>query len=454
MKLDARREALLRRTFIDYRATSEFLRQPVIFERAQGLYCWDTEGKAYLDAISGVFTVVLGHGHPRVLDAVRRQMERIAFAPPLHGIADVTLDFIEKIGAVTPGNLKYVKPFSGGSEATEAAMKFVRQYHKQTGNPGKYKFVSRYHGYHGGTGAAMAASGTGPRKTKFEPHMAGFLKVFPPNHYRRDFRDWDECNRFAARSIGDVIEHEDPDTVAGVILEPVGNTGGIVTPTPEYFRIVREICDRYHVTLIVDEVITGFGKTGRMFAAQTLGVTPDILCCGKGLSNGVLPIGAMIAREDMAAAFEGEPEENRQFAHGHTFAGNPLAAAAGIAVIDTIVEERLDERAGQLGEMLAARLERLREYGVVREVRGRGVLRGVELVKDTATMEPFPELGQALKRIAVENGLILRVDPSWFAVSPALVASEAEIAEICGRIEQCLVQALQQVRPDRVYAVR
>jgi len=445
MPLDPRRERLLRRTFIDYQQTSEFLRNPLIIDRAQGLYYWDRDGKRYFDAIGGIFVATLGHGHPRVMEAMRRQMDIMTFAPPLHGIADVTLDFIEKLGEVAPGNLKFVKPFSGGSEATESAMKFVRQYFKQTGRPGKYKFISRYHGYHGGTAAAMSASGTGMRKTKFEPHMPGFLKVFPPNHYRKYFSDWDECNRFAARTLEDVILHEDPDTVAGFLVEPVGNTGGVITPTEEYFRIVRDICDRYQVMLIFDEVITGFGKTGSMFAAQALGVTPDILCCGKGLSNGAVPIGAMIAREDMADAFYGAPEENIHFAHGHTFAGNPLAAAVGLAVIRTIEEERLDWQARRTGDYLARRLAKLAGHGVVREVRGRGVFRGVELVRDTRSMEPFPELGAALKRIALKNGLILRVDPSWFAVSPALVATEADIDEMCGLIEKCFAEALDEV---------
>lgn len=445
MPLDARRTSLLKRTFIDYTQTAKFLEQPLVFRRAERLHYEDIEGKRYFDAIGGIFVVILGHGHPRVMEAMRRQMDIMTFAPPLHGIADITLDFVEKLGAAAPGNLKYVKPFSGGSESTEAAMKFVRQYYKQTGHPSKYKFVSRYQGYHGGTAAAMAASGTGPRKTKFEPQMPGFVKVFPPTHYRAYFSDWDECNRFAAKSVEDVILHEDPATVAGFIVEPVGNTGGIITPTPEYFRMIREICDRHNVALIFDEVITGFGKTGSMFAAQTLGVTPDIICCGKGLSNGVFPIGAMIARQDMADAFYGAAEENIQFAHGHTFAGNPLAAAVGMAVIDTIEDERLDERAQRNGEYLEKRLRNLARHGVVREVRGRGILRGVELVKDTRSMQPFPELGEALKRIAVQNGLILRVDPSWFAVSPALVATEGELDEMCSLIEKSLEQALDEV---------
>jgi len=445
MKITPREEALLKRTFVDYYPTSEFLLDPLILERAQGLYYWDTQGRRYFDAIGGIFVATLGHGHPRLLEAMRKQMEKMTFAPPLHGIAGVTLDFIERVGMVTPGNLKYVKAFSGGSEATESAMKFVRQYFKQTGHPGKYKFISRYHGYHGGTAGAMSASGTGPRKTKFEPQMPGFLKVFPPTHYRSRFESWEECNRFAAQSVEDVIVSEDPETVAGVMVEPVGNTGGIITPTAEYFQILREICDRHNVMLIFDEVITGFGKTGSMFAAQTYGVTPDIICCGKGLSSGVIPIGAMIAREDMADAFWGTAADDVHFAHGHTFASNPLACAVGMAVIDEIVENALDVRAQCMGEYLRTRLEGLKKYGVVREVRGKGILLGVELVKDTGTLEPFPELGRALKKTALRNGIILRIDPSWFAVSPALIATDEQLDEMCGLIEKSFAEALDEV---------
>src|SRR6266849_2865187 len=401
MPISSRQKELLKRTFIDYQQTSEFLDNHIIENKADGLYYWDLEDKRYFDAIGGIFVASLGHRHPRLLDAVRRQMERITFAPPLHGIADITLDFVEKIGSVTPGNLKYVKGFSGGSEAVEAAMKFTRQYFKQTGHPGKYKFISRYHSYHGGTFGGMAASGTGSRKTKFEPQMPGFLKVLRPTAYRDRFASWEEANRFAAESFEDVIIHEDPETVAGVLVEPIGNTGGIITPTGEYFRILRDICDRHRVILIYDEVITGFGKTGAMFAAQTFGVTPDIICSGKGLSSGAIPLGVMIAREDMASAFWGAEQDNLQFAHGHTFAGNPLSAAVGIAVIDELVEKDLPAKALRLGAYLADRLRCLKKFGVVREVRGRGVLLGVEFVKDTAGMEPFAELGVALKKTAL-----------------------------------------------------
>jgi adenosylmethionine-8-amino-7-oxononanoate aminotransferase len=435
VNLSTRQERLVRRTFIDYCATSDFLENPLVIDRADGLYCWDTEGKRYFDAIGGIFVAVLGHRHPRVLEAMRRQMERATFVPPLHGISDVTLDFIERLGEVAPGNLDFAKPFSGGSEAVEAAMKFVRQYFKQSGHPGKYKFVSRYYSYHGGTFGGMAASGGGARKTKFEPQLAGFPKVFPPTYYRERFASWEEANRFAAQSVEDVILHEDPDSVAGVIVEPIGNTGGIITPTAEYFQMLRETCDRHNVALIFDEVITGFAKTGKMFAAQTYGVTPDIICTGKGISGGAVPLGAMIAREDLAGAFQGPPGSARHFAHGHTFAGNPLACAVGIAVIDEIVEKDLCAKAERLGEYIAARLACLRKLGVVREIRGKGVLRGVEFT--------VPNLGHALKKTALRNGIILRIDPSWFAVSPPLIAEEADIDEMCHLIERSVAEALE-----------
>jgi adenosylmethionine-8-amino-7-oxononanoate aminotransferase len=445
MQLTDRQISLLSRTFIDYQPTSEFLESPLVMERADGLYYWDTEGKRYFDAIGGVFVASLGHRHPRVMKAMRDQMEKITFAPPLISITDVALDLVEKLGEVSPGALNFVKPFSGGSEAVEAALKFTRQYYKQTGRPGKYKFISRYYSYHGGTFGGMGASGSGSRKSKFEPQMDGFVKVFPPSFYRDRFPSWEEANRFAAQSVEDAIVHEDPNTVAAVLVEPIGNTGGIITPTEEYFRIIREACTRLDVLLIFDEVITGFGKTGNMFAAQTFGVTPDIICAGKGISSGAVPLGAMIAREDMAEAFKGSTEENVNFAHGHTFAGNPLACAAGLAVVNEIVERDLCAKTRVLGGYLRDRLACLTRYGVVREVRGRGTLLGVELVRDTKHMQPFPELGRELKKSALEHGIILRVDPTWFAVAPPLIAEERDLDEMCDLIDRSVSTALKRV---------
>jgi adenosylmethionine-8-amino-7-oxononanoate aminotransferase len=445
-----RHQNLIRRTFIDFQQTAEFLERPLIFDRAEGLYVWDLEGRRYFDAIGGIFVAVLGHRPPRVLEAVKRQMERLTFAPPLHGVAEVTLDFIEKLGSVSPGNLNFIKGFSGGSESIEAALKFSRQYFQQAGHPQKTKVISNYLSYHGGTMAAMSASGGARRKIKFEPHVPGFLKAFSPIQLRDRFASWEETNRFCASLFEEIILNENPETVAAVLVEPICNTGGIVTPTEEYFAILRDITRRHNVLLIFDEVLTGFGKTGDMFAAQTFDVVPDILASGKGLSGAVIPSGAIMVREDLADCFYGRPEQEVQFFHGHTYAGNPLAAAAGIAVIEELLEKRLPEKARRLGEQLRRGLEGLKDLGVVREVRGKGVLLGVELVEDPRTNRPFPpgrKLGDALKRTALEHGLILRIDPDWFAVCPPLIAEEGDLVELCALIRASLEAAIARVRP-------
>jgi len=446
MKNLERYERLLKHTFVDYQQTAEIIKSPLIFTKAEGLYVWDIDGKKYFDAIGGIFVACLGHRHPKVMEAMKKQMDRLTLAPPLHGISDVGLEFVEKIGSVSPGNLNFVKGFSGGSESIEAAMKFARQYFKQTGKPGKYKFIGNYLSYHGGTFATMSASGIG-EKIKFEPQMPGFLKILSPLQLRDKFSSWEETNRFCAQMFENIIISENPDTVAAVLLEPICNTGGIITPTEEYFRIIRETCDKYNVMLIFDEVLTGFGKTGDMFCAQTFNVVPDIICAGKALSSGAMPIGSMMAREDYADTFYGEPGE--QFSHGHTYANNPLASAVGIAVINELQEQKLPEKARKTGAYLLKRLEDIKnKYGVIREIRGKGVLRGIELVQDISTFKPFPEgnkLGAALKKTSVDNGLIIRINPDWFAVAPPLIAEESDIDEMCNLIEKSLKEAIDVV---------
>jgi len=441
-------EDMVMKTFIDFHQTKSFLENPVIIKRGKGVYLWDINDKKYFDAIGGVYVASLGHGHPRILEAMRKQAEILTFAPPLHSISDITLQFIERLGQVVPGNLKYIKSFSGGSESVEGALKLVRQYFKQTNKPDKMKYISNYLSYHGATFATMALGGSS-RKLKSEPHMGGFIKNLSPKQLRDDFDTWAETCRFSAKMFEKIILGENPKTIGAIVIEPICNTAGIITPTEEYFKIVREICTKYDIMLIFDEVLTGFGKTGNMFAAQTFNVVPDIICSGKGLSAGVMPLGAFMAREDIAEAFYGTEEDDVQFAHGHTYANFPLGCAIGIEVINILEEEKLVERAGILNSRLVQRLEGLKKYEVIREVRGKGVLLGVEFVEDVETNKPFPEgnkLGDALKKTAIANGLIMRIDPDWFAIAPPLISTDAEIEEMCNLIEQSLVDALKIVR--------
>lgn len=295
---------------------------------------------------------------------------------------------------------------------------------------------------------AMSASGTGMRKTPFEPQMPGFLKLWPPTYFQDRLPEgtsWEEVNRICAHMFEDVIVNEDASTVAGIILEPIGNTGGLITPTEEYFSIVRSICDRHKVLLILDETITGFCKTGSMFGCDSFNVVPDIIVTGKGVSNGIVPLAAMICQVDMAKVFLDDP--SHFFAHGHTFANNPLACAVGSAVLHEMSTHSLDKKAQRLGEVIFNRLSAMQDkFGCIKEVRGRGILRGVLLVKDRETNQAWPELGIALKSTAMRNGLIMRIDPTWFTVAPALCAEEEDIHEMCDLIEQSLGDALQMVR--------
>jgi len=421
----------LRHIMLDLRQMKSFIADPLVMARADGVWYEDVHGKRYLDGLSGIFVVTVGHNNRRVIEAMRQQLDQVAFTPPLHATNVPAVRLAEKLAEITPGDLNTIKLMSSGSEATEAAMKMARQYHRQTGHPQKYKIISRYWGYHGATFGALSATGTVRRKWMFEPTLQGFVHVWPPTCYRCPFGlSYGSCGIRCATIVEDTILLEGPETVAALILEPIGNTGGIVTPPPEYLPLLREICDRYHVLLIFDEIITGFGRTGQMFAAQTFGVLPDLLCMGKGITSGYAPLAALACRDHVAAAFWGEDEDQIEFADGHTYGGNPLSCAAALASINEIVERDLPQRARDLGGQLLHRLEAVQDLGVVGEIRGRGLLIGVELVKDRRTKEQFPagaKLGLRIGRRALEKGLILRYDPDWIAFAPPLVMSDAEL---------------------------
>ena len=422
---------LLEHMFLDFMQMKEFAKDPIVMKSASGVWYQDINGKKYLDGLSGIFTVNIGHGNRRVIDAMKAQLEELAFAPPLHSTNVRALELTKLVSPLMPGDLHTLKFFSGGSEATEAAMKLARQYHKQTGNPGKYKVISRYESYHGATTGSLAASGVPRRKTSFEPFPTGYVHVFPPTCYRCPFGlQYPECAVVCATIVEKVIKQEDPSTVSAMIVEPIGNTGGIITPPEEYFHILREICDRYNVLLIHDEIITGFGRTGEMFASQTFGTTPDIICMGKGMSSGYSPVGAIAISDRIAAAFYGKGEENKQFNHGHTFGANPLSAAAAIASISEIKDRGLPEKGKRAGERVWRRLEEMRGTGVVGDIRGKGLLVGVEFVKDPKTKTQFADgvnFGLRVGKNALKNGLVVRSDPNWVAFAPPLIISDDEV---------------------------
>jgi adenosylmethionine-8-amino-7-oxononanoate aminotransferase len=248
-----------------------------------------------------------------------------------------------------------------------------------------------------------------------------------------------------------VIEMEDPATVAAVIVEPIGHTGGVIDPPDEYLPILREVCDRHHVLLIFDEIITGMGRTGRLFAAETFGVVPDVLCLGKGLAGGYAPLSAMICRRPIADAFWGPVAENPGFVEGHTFEGNPISCAAGLAVVQEIIERDLCANARAQGERLRVGLRKLADqYDVIGDIRGKGLFQAIELVRDRATRLPFPPdaaLGVRIGRRALANGLLCRFDPHWIAFGPPLISTAEHIEEMIAILERSIREVLSE--PNR-----
>ncbi len=363
-------EAFLRQIFVRDQM-AEWSKHPLVMAKADDIYYWDVHGKRYHDAISGIYVASVGHNNRRVIEAIRRQYEELAFSPPMHGTNPLAVQLANLLAELAPGDLNTVKFQTGGAEVVEAAIKLARQYHKLTGAPGKYKIISRYQSWHGSTLGALSAAGLKSRKTVNEPMAPGFLHVFPPTCYRCPFgKSYPECGLTCATIIEDVIEMEDPSTVAAIMVEPIGHTGGVIDPPQEYLPILRDICDRHDILLIFDEIITGIGRTGQMFAAETFGVTPDVVCIAKGLSGGYAPLSAMICTRAIADAFWGPIAENPGFVEGHTFEGNPIACAAGIAVLREILERDLFQNARTQGQRLRLGFEALaHKYPVIGDIR-------------------------------------------------------------------------------------
>src|SRR6059058_2256523 len=442
----ATEERFLRQIFVRDQM-AEWSKDPFIMARADGVHYWDVHGKRYLDALSGIYVVAVGHNNRRVIEAVRKQLDTLHFSPPMHGTNPVAVRLANLLADLAPGDLSAVKFQCGGSEVTEAAIKLARQYHRLTGNPGKYKVISRYMSWHGSTLGALSASGLKSRKTVNEPLAPGFLHVFPPTCYRCPFgKHYPECGITRATLVNDVIEMEDPATVAAIIVEPIGHTGGIIDPPEEYLPLLREFCDRHNVLLIFDEIITGIGRTGRMFAAETFGVTPDILCVGKGLGGGYAPLSAMICRKQIGDTFWGPIARNPGFVEGHTFEGNPISCAAGVAVLREIVERDLCTNARVQGERLRTGLTGLaKKHGVIGDIRGKGLFQGIEFVRNLTTKERFatnPAFGVQVGRRALENGLLCRFDPNWLAFGPPLISTAEQIDEMVELLDRSIGEAL------------
>src|SRR3954451_22822473 len=364
----------VRHVMVDFNQMQTFAAAPLIMVEGKGITLTDHEGRRYIDGLSGVFAVSLGHGNDEIVDAIAAQHRRLSFSSPIMTTTDRAVELAAELIRVTGGRYDVVKQFSSGSEATEAALKMARQYHRQSGSPERYKTVSFYRSYHGATMGALTSAGWPQLRTPYEAFLTGGIHAHAPipGSCRACTGS---CTLGCLAQLRDVIEQEGPRTVSAIIVEPVMLTAGVQALSDAYLQGLRELCDETGVLLIFDEIVTGFGRLGSWFAAEQAGVWPDILCVGKGLSSGYAPISAVLLTEKVAGAFWGSASDGLQYQAGHTFAGNPVSAACGLAVIRYLeahdVLGNVRARGAELEARLAAVCER---YSIAGELRGRGLL--------------------------------------------------------------------------------
>lgn len=442
-------------THVFYR--NPFSHYPVV-ARGEGPYLYDEQGKRYLDACGGAVVSSLGHSVPEVVAAMKAQLDDVEFAHTSQFTNRAQEELAALLTERAPGGLNHAYFVSGGSEAVESAMKLARAYWVQMGRPDKWMVLGREQSYHGNTLGALAAGGNRWRRAVYEPMLFKAPRVAPCFCYRCPFgKQPASCGLECAEDLERAILEAGAEKVSAFIAEPVvGATAGAVVPHENYFRRVREICDKYDVLLIADEVMTGLGRCGSWYAIRQFGVVPDMLCLAKGLAAGFVPIGATLVHDRIVDTFS-----NRRhiFQHGHTYMGHPLATAAGVAVIKYMDQHKLVGRSMKLGEELLSRLRTvLQDHPYVGDIRGRGLFVGIEFVADRETKTPFePELAfhRVLRDIAFRNGLIIypmggtidgrRGDHALIA--PPLIISRAQIARIVVLLAKSIDAAVAEVAP-------
>ncbi len=420
--------------------------------RGEGVWVYDDRGQRYLDGLSGLFTSQVGHGRTELVEAAARQAGTLAYFP-IWGYAHPTaVELADRLAGLTPGDCNRIFFTTGGSEAVESAWKLARQYFRITGQPQRTKVISRNIAYHGATMGALSITGLAAIKTPFEPLVPGALKVPNTNFYRARYfaDDLGAFGRWAADTIEDAILMAGPETVAAVFLEPVQNAGGCLMPPPGYFERVREICDRYGVLLVSDEVICGFGRLGHWFGAERYGYRPDIVTMAKGLTSGYSPLGAMAVSERLIEPFL----TGSTFLHGVTFAGHPVSAAVALANLDVFEKEGILEHVRQSEANFLASLETLRDLPIVGDVRGAGYFYGIELVKDQETRQTFDRdeterlLRGFLSGALYDAGLICRADDRGDPVvqlAPPLICGEQEFEIMTTILRSVLTEAWKRI---------
>ncbi len=408
-----------------------------VISRAHGSTLVDVRGREYLDGISGLFVVNVGHGRREIGEAMAEQASKIAYVSSSVCTTDQTVRLSERLAELAPGDLSRVFLVSGGSEANESAIKIAKQAQALRGFPRRYKIIARRGSYHGMTHGAMSLTAS-RSENWFGPFMYGVSFVPSPNRYRNDFGlDGEDGDIMCARYIEQEIINQGPDTVAAVIAEPISTANGDHVPSRTYWKMLRETCDKHGVFLIMDEVINGFGRTGKLFAAEHFDVVPDMMTIAKGLSSGYAPVAGVIVRPEVFDGFRGK---GSSLGHLLTFGGSAVAAAAANKNIDILLEENLTERSAENGAYLLERLKKLESHPVVGEARGIGLMCCLDLVKSKKTKESWGTahaFTKALGEAVHTRGLLTRV---WqeLQVAPPLVTTRGEIDRIVEIIDESL----------------
>lgn len=428
----------------------------ISFERGEGCFLIDSDGKRYLDAASGVGVMALGYGVAAFGEALKEQADALPFVHSMRFANSTVQRLAERVSEWTPEGLRSSFFCCGGSEAVESALKIVRQYFLECGLPERYRFIGRWQSFHGNTLAAQSIGGHILRRKAQLPLLTMWPHIPAPNCYRCPFAlSPESCGTECARELERVIRMEGADSIAGFIAEPiVGAAGGAPVPPREYFPIVREICDRYGVVFIADEVITGWGRTGKRFGVEHWGVVPDVIVTAKGISCGYAPLGAVIVHDRIMEAFL---SNSGHVEHNFTFAGNPMSCRAGLVALDLMERHRVVENANLRGAQLRERLQALRSFSFVGDVRGKGLLIGIEFVEDPATKKPFPvdlQVNRWVNRIALEQGLIVYpgagtadgLTGDHILLMPPLVISEPETELLADKLTAVMRQFERELR--------
>jgi taurine---2-oxoglutarate transaminase len=416
---------------------------PLPVAGAEGRYFWDYDGKRYLDFASQLVNVSIGHQHPKLIAAIKEQADRLCtIGPPM--ATEPRSELGRLLAEVTPGDLAMTFFTNGGAEANENAIKLARWY------TGRHKIVARYRSYHGATAGAVSLTGD-PRRWYAEPGLPGLVRMLDPYTYRCPAGHPDPCPVCTgAPHLEEILQYEGPQNVAAVVMETVVGTNGVIVPPDGYLPAIREVCDRHGILLVLDEVMAGFGRTGRWFACEHWDVVPDIITVAKGINSGYVPLGAMVVREPIA-----EWARDKFFAGGLTYSGHPLACATGVASIEAFREEGIVENSAEMGRLFGERLRELAErHPSIGDVRGLGCFWGVELVKNRETREmlvPFNATGEALAPVgrlgkaAMERGLYLMTHWNMIMIVPPLTITREELDEGVGILDEVLAIADEYV---------